>query len=61
MLQFYDVYVPIFDDTPSIVTKCTVGWQQSNSVDKNLFFKCFSFVIEKIDFPVKIPQEKEVL
>ena len=25
-LQFYDSYVPIFDETPSIVTKCTVQY-----------------------------------
>ena len=29
--------------------------------DKKTFYKFFSFVIEKIDFPVKMPQEKEVL
>ena len=29
--------------------------------DKNTLFKFFSFVNEKIDFPVKMPQEKEVL
>ena len=29
--------------------------------DKKTFYKFFSFVIEKIYFPVKMPQEKEVL
>ena len=29
--------------------------------DKNLFYKFFSFVIENFYFPVKMPQEKEVL
>ena len=29
--------------------------------DKNLFCKFFSFIIEKFDFPVKMPWEKEVL
>ena len=29
--------------------------------DKNLFYKFFSFIIEKFEFPVKMPPEKEVL
>ena len=29
--------------------------------DKNLFYKFFSFIIEKFDFPVKMPREKEAL
>ena len=29
--------------------------------DKKTFYKFFSFLIEKIDFPVKMPKEKEVL
>ena len=29
--------------------------------DKNLFYNVFSFFIEKFDFPVKMPQDKEVL
>ena len=29
--------------------------------DRNLFYKTFWFIIEKFDFPVKIPPEKEVL
>ena len=29
--------------------------------DKNLFYKFFSFIIEKFDFPVKKPWDKEVL
>ena len=43
-----------------------IGWNgnfimQMAYGDKKTFYKFFSFVIEKIDFPVKMPQEKEVL
>ena len=27
-MEFYDLYIPIFEETPSIVTKCTVNRQQ---------------------------------
>ena len=29
--------------------------------DKNLLYKLFSFIIEKFDFPVKMPWEKDIL
>ena len=29
--------------------------------DKNLFYKVFGFIIEKVDFPVEMPPEKKVL
>ena len=29
--------------------------------DKKLFYKLFWFIMEKLDFPVEIPPEKEVL
>ena len=29
--------------------------------DKNLFYKFFLFISEKVDFLVKMPKEKEVL
>ena len=34
-LQFYNLYVPILDDTPYIVTKCTVSWLADNCNNPN--------------------------
>jgi len=34
---------------------------QLTNGDKNPFYKFFSFIIEKFDLPVKMPQEKDIL
>ena len=45
----------------------TQNWLKWNFImklaygDKNLFYNFFSIIIEKFDFPVKLPWEKEVL
>ena len=43
-----------------------IGWNENFIMqlaycDKNLYNNFFSFIIEKFDFPVKMPWEKEVL